>query len=312
MRKFDALLITGETYRNRHAIRGVGGRFDHERGGYLTPDTPAPRELAARLGLIVEAVILDRDPAAAETIEETRARRNAARQRRADRLDSQAETQDRAAVAARARVSPHERDFLALFEPVKRGHHSQRRHEKLIARAQKSFQDEGQARHDAAELRARAHRLRAGCAQVAGDAAARDQAARDAADRVITVASVIRHVVYGEGIVVRVNKKTYSITWSRGSEFPVDKGSVEFVRQGAASETKPTRAHKRGDMVTYLRHGVGSGANERGTPATVLRVNPTGYTIEYFLPSMKSGEPPYRYEEKVGERNLIARQAVAA
>mgnify|MGYP003383642607 CR=1 FL=1 len=149
---FQALIATGDTYQNRRALRAMGGVWNRDRSGYVIPSAAA--DLAKALpGIELADYESERDPFAPLSPDELRAYRQERKERLRERLLDRADRADKRAREARDRIKPHEREFLSLMEPVKRGHHSQRRHEKLIERAQRSFEDAGREASAAERLR---------------------------------------------------------------------------------------------------------------------------------------------------------------
>ncbi|MBN9219569.1 MAG: DUF3560 domain-containing protein [Mesorhizobium sp.] len=168
----QAYRILGNTYKERHRIRQAGGVYSHELGGHIIPADA--RDLLADIvgahGL--EEVQVETDffkPLTGEALRNYRTQRNL---RRADRLEERARSARKH--AAGRDLKPHERDFLSLGEPVKVGHHSERRHRKLLDRAQKSLIERGQLLSKADGLERRADSLRTP-ACIKGDAARDDE-----------------------------------------------------------------------------------------------------------------------------------------
>jgi ribosomal protein L31E len=79
------------------------------------------------------------------------------------------------------------------------------------------------------ELRERAERLKAPVA-IKGDAETKRQAKRDLNDSKITIGSYINTYIYGNGIVTKINKKTYTVKCDRGVTGPVDKSYIELIK----------------------------------------------------------------------------------
>ncbi|MGJ0620436.1 MAG: DUF3560 domain-containing protein [Methylocystis sp.] len=152
-----AYLVTGQTYPNRRALRAAGAVWRAESRGYLLPLDHVSRfaALVESGALVIAETEAPDDAFAPLEGEALREHREARRERRATRLIARAEAAERRAETARARISPAERDFLALGEPVKVGHHSERRHQRLIARADQAFMDTGRELDAAQRLRAR-------------------------------------------------------------------------------------------------------------------------------------------------------------
>ena len=63
-------------------------------------------------------------------------------------------------------------------------------------------------------LRERINNLRSFGARVAGDAERSRDAKRQAADKWVSVGATVHDAVFGQGVVVKVNRKTYTIRFS--------------------------------------------------------------------------------------------------
>jgi hypothetical protein len=280
----QTIIVTGDTYVHRRELRRLGALWNSEAKGYIAPLAviDAVRAYAStHAGLDVaefEASEADVTPATGERLRELR---QARLDRRRERLLSQAANAEKRAEAARNRISPHERDFLRLMEPVKVGHHSQRRHEKLLARARKSFEDTGRELSEAKKLRERAEYMAP--ARIAGDAERERQAARDAAAAIIEPGDKVRSIIYGDGVVTKANKHTFTINFvSRGFIGKCDKSHVSLLEKGTPEAAKGERRFKVGDLVTASR---GLSRLE----GTVVRLTPRGYSVEYHYHSRISG-----------------------
>jgi preprotein translocase subunit YajC len=279
------ILITGQTYPLRRELRGLGGIWNHDRKGYIAQAhaVEALREFAAAHSLSVDDCEVSNEDAAPATGDQLREIRQARQDRLQARLLDRAQRADRRGDEARARISTGEREFLSLMEPVKRGHHSQRRHEKLLKRAQKSFIDAGREYSDAEKLRRRAEHLAP--ARVAGDAARARQEARDRAAALISAGDKVRSIVYGDGIVTKTNKNSFTVNFAdRGFTMKLDKSHVSLLEKGSPEAAAIQRKFKTGDEVVAKR-GFGE---YRGK---IVRCTPRGYSVEYSYVSRVTGEP---------------------
>jgi hypothetical protein len=281
----QTIIITGETYVHRRELRRLGALWNGEAKGYLAPlaHVDAIRTYAeSHAGLDIADFEASEEDVTPATGERLRAIRQSRQDRYRDRLLSQAANAEKRGDAARGRISPHEREFLSLMEPVKIGHHSQRRHQKLLERAQKSFMDAGREYNDARKLRERAEYLSP--ARIAGDAERERQAARDAAAAVIEPGDKVRSIVYGDGVVTKANKNTFTINFvSRGFIGKCDKSHVSLLEKGSPDAAKVERKFKLGDLVTASR-------GFSRLQGKVARLTPRGYSVEYHYKSHMTGE----------------------
>lgn len=276
----DAVIITGKTYPLRRELRATGAIFDRGELGYVArADNARALAIAEAHGLAVtpyEASELQLTPATGERL---RAIRQDRQDRRHDRLLKRADAADRRADKASKRISTHEKDFLRLCEPVKIGHHSQRRHEKLIKRAQDAFFAEGAERLKAQKLRNSAEWIAP--AAIKGDAEARRQAKRDAVAGLFAIGDTVACIMFGQGVITRINAKTFTVTHStRGFTFKLDKGAATLVTKGTGKADLPAHKFKVGDLVTATRgfgvyHGV------------IARRTSRGYSVEYTTERLK-------------------------
>ena len=275
---FPGLLVTGKTYPVRRGFRALDCRFDRDLGGYVCSLKVEGKAMALvrEHGLHSELVDnLDYDPAVPETDDQRYERRKSARLRRADRLESQAATRERDAKAARARHRPYTSDYSFITQPILVGHHSQKRHEKLWDRIDSARDAEMRNAVEAEKLKNRAEHLRAVDLPRKGDAEAKYQARREAAEaQGIRKNSIIKCAMYGQGKVTKVNALTYTVRFDRGFSQAIDKGWAELIRHDDTPEAAP--AWKKGDRVLAQ---VGIGMYGPGRPATVQRKTARGWSI---------------------------------
>ncbi|MDE2579122.1 MAG: DUF3560 domain-containing protein [Hyphomicrobiales bacterium] len=269
-----AFLVTGQTFQNRRALRRAGGIWHAEKRGYLMHPAALPRIAALIEAGAVAAAEIEADDEAFTPLdgEALRAHREQRRARHRARLLKRAEQAEARADKARARISSHEREFLALGEPVKIGHHSERRHRKLIERADRAFMDTGRELAETERLRRATDNLAP--ARIAGDAARQRQAEREAKAAQIGAGDLVKDPIYGEGVVKTVNRHTFTIAFiARGFVQTCDKARVELVRKGEP-EALPAPKFKPGDLVTAARLA----ARYDGV---VRRRTTRGYSVEF-------------------------------
>lgn len=77
--------------------------------------------------------------------------------------------------------------------------------------------------HEAQELRSAAEPQKA---RIVGDAEGKRQAERDANDKIIKVGSRVHDFAFGDGTVVRVHKKSYTVKYDKGFQYARDKTYV--------------------------------------------------------------------------------------
>lgn len=273
-----AILLTGKTYENRRALRALGAVWQPALTGYALPLDK--REAAEALaGLNIEPHDFDADPFRPLSPDELRAYRQNRQDRRADRLRERAALADARARKAGARVSPGEREFLSLAEPVKVGHHSERRHRKLIEKAWDSAMEAGREYNYAQKLRQRADWMQP--ARVKGDAAAARKDANNAARDLFDVGDTVSDLIMGQGVIVKKNPKSFSVRFSSGYTGTTSPRHLKLISKGEGVAPERVLKFKKGDQVLYYPHGKNNAGGGKAWPATVLRVTPRGYSIEH-------------------------------
>lgn len=269
----NAILVTGNTYPHRRTMRAAGALFNREQGGYVAKiDNNEARNAAKEAGLDVDEIEIDPielEPATGDRLREQRQERI---DRKRAQLIDRAERAERRSKAAWNKISGPERDFLKLGEPVKAGHHSQRRHERLLEKFDNAMAESAREANLAKELRSRAEWMMD--ARVKGDTA-RKRAERIAkASAGITVGDLIEDWIYGQWVVVKVNAKSFRVRSSNGDTHTVSK-DVRLIEK-REPEAVPERKFKAGDKIEFLM-----GVNWR--PGVIKRRTPTGYTVAYEI-----------------------------
>lgn len=113
-------------------------------------------------------------------------------------------------------------------QPILRGHHSQRRHEKVFERRDSVMRQTIDLDAKAKRFREKAQNLLDFANRNAGDAEDKRQEQREKADSQISVGSQVVDWCFGAGVVERVNKKTYSIRFSSGMRCARDKSFIKI------------------------------------------------------------------------------------
>lgn len=278
--KFEVILATGDTYPNRRQLRSAGGVWLQDEKAYALPST-STLEIP---GVTMERVTLAYDPFRPLDKEELRAARQAKIDRKKARLLDRAERAERRSGEAMATISPQERSFLRLAEPVKVGHHSQRKHQKLIDRFNRAFIKSMEEASSAVKLRKRADWMTD--AKVKGDAAAKRAKANEEARAALGVGDTVKAQYYGlTGVIVSMNPKSIRVNFGESKGvLSVSPRELVLVAKGdasAAEAAKLVHRFKKGDRVGYAMWG----PSGKTIPATVIRRTSIGYTIEYFIHS---------------------------
>lgn len=274
-----AILITGKTYPLRRDLRGAGAIWNDDVKGYLVkPENTRAIDIATQNSLIIEQVETEAENLEPATGDNLRAIRQARIDRKADRLRAQAKTADMRAQAAYSRIKPHERDFLRLAEPIKVGHHSEQKHRKLIARFNSAMESSFEESKRADDLRRRAENLTR--ARVKGDAAAQYAAQNEAASLAIGLGDYVNTVVFGNGVIVKANKKTFSVKIeSSGRVLNVEKRWCKLIekREPIAEAIHEGVTWKAGNIVALAPDHF-----NRVYTARVNRKTAKGYSVDKF------------------------------
>lgn len=123
--------ITWETYINRRALAQLGAKFDYTEKAYIAPDSEQLQEFLRTAPDLEQSPYT---PTIAPDSEQFLVNQQAAKAKaRADRYQARAERLERASNEA-YEASNEGREFLVLAEPIKIGHHSEKRHRALIER----------------------------------------------------------------------------------------------------------------------------------------------------------------------------------
>lgn len=117
--------------------------------------------------------------------------------------------------------------FLKSFdwtEPIKIGHHSQKRHQKMFELRNSKMEKIIELEKSIKRMREKASNLEIFANTNKGDAEKRRQQQRDANDQKIKVGDIVK-TIYGMREVVKINKKTYTIKCNT-SNITIDKSFI--------------------------------------------------------------------------------------
>jgi len=120
-------------------------------------------------------------------------------------------------------------DWQFISQPILLGHHSENRHRRLRERISKKMNKQSELYSKAEKYRQRAANILSFGTRVKGDAEHHRQIKRAAQDEVIKVGTRVWDFAFGWGIVMRVNRKTYSIRFDSGGTYTRDKTFVRAV-----------------------------------------------------------------------------------
>lgn len=164
-----------------------------------------------------------------EEVERIRAQRIARAERRAARRLEWAEGREmkanQAGEQARSMAS-----VIPFGQPILIGHHSERRDRAYRGRIHSKLGQEQEHLQIADYHRQKASNILAFGTRVRGDAERAREEKRQEQDALIMVGATISDFAFGRGIVVKVNKKTYTIKFESGGTWARDKTYVQVIQ----------------------------------------------------------------------------------
>lgn len=104
-------------------------------------------------------------------------------------------------------------NFLSNFdwtEPIKIGHHSQRKHEKMFEKRESQMRKIVEMSLSISRMREKAENLDLFASRNKGDADSKRQALRENNDTKVKVGDIVK-TVYGMREILKINKKTYTL-----------------------------------------------------------------------------------------------------
>lgn len=155
-------------------------------------------------------------------VEEVRAGRQQKLDRKIARYLAKAQKLEKQAEEKQGEFKECAKDWAWVTQPniaTSRGRAFSRQRERVIA----GYENGMRLSVKAQELREHAEGLKTAGVSVKGDAERSRQEKRERADSMYTVGSKVRDWCFGIGEVVKVNKKTYTVRFEKGSQFARDK-----------------------------------------------------------------------------------------
>ena len=155
-------------------------------------------------------------------IDELRKYRQEKADRKAERIRGWGESKLKQAQILEDSIPEYAHDYAFITQP---GHIPARA--RFIKKQDKAFQlrKEGQAQIE------RAERIKKYGGRIKGDAERARETMREEQDKTIGKGSRIHDFCFGDGEVVRVNKKTYSIKFDSGGTYPRDKTYIRLIQK---------------------------------------------------------------------------------
>lgn len=158
------------------------------------------------------------------TPDEIRAYRQAKLDKKVARLRKKAERLKEEADAKQAAFNRHRGDIAFLTQPAPKNSPFGRQVQKILDRYEKGIQ----LNREAQQTQEKAEGIEKRGAVVKGDAERKRQQERDARDKVFTIGSKVYDWCFGEGEIIRVNKKTYTIKFTSGGTYARDKSYIKL------------------------------------------------------------------------------------
>lgn len=113
-------------------------------------------------------------------------------------------------------------------QPILKGHHSQKRHEKIYEKRTNIHKKINALDTKAKSFIEKANNLNIFANTHKGDAEKRRQAKRENLDNIVKIGTRIV-TLYGHGAVVKINKKTYMVQYDRGFKNTVEKHLTNLI-----------------------------------------------------------------------------------
>lgn len=156
--------------------------------------------------------------------EEIRAIRQERLDRKSERRAEWARSALKKADGIRAYTDKFRGDIAFNTQPASPNSSFGRFRDRINRKSEKEFELREKAKHHLSHVGA--------VAVVKGDAERRYQAQRDANDLVIFVGSRINDIIFGDGTVIKKNKKTYTIKWDKsGNTWTREKEYVKLINK---------------------------------------------------------------------------------
>jgi hypothetical protein len=172
-RDVSALLVTGDTYPLRRELRGLGGKWNKELGGWVVPADKQQAIDALGEGRKLSSQPVDVKGSALQDLDHDtlRERRQDKKDSRVEALLERADRLDREADEIRANhVRSGYTDWQFITQPILIGHHSEGRMRNLRNKISREMDTEIRNHIEARKLRAQAASIERGGARVRGDA----------------------------------------------------------------------------------------------------------------------------------------------
>jgi hypothetical protein len=158
------------------------------------------------------------------TPEEVRAQRQAKLNKKVARMRAKAERLQKEADGKLSVMDQYRGDIAFLTQPAAPGSTFGRQRAKVYARYDKGLE----LSSEAAKLKEQADWKEKRGVSVRGDAEANRQLEREKRDKVFTVGSKVYDWIFGDGEIVRVNRKTYTIKFASGGTYTRDKSFIKL------------------------------------------------------------------------------------
>jgi len=216
----SGFVVSGKTYPLKNEIKSqFGGVWNKDKGGWLVhgKHADALKSFADTHGLDLEDIIGDVSTFKKLEGEELRAARQEAADRKATTLRSRASKLESEVETKRKQFS--DLNGKLQYEPIKVGHHSEKRHRKAVGKLDALVDGILEGSHNVVELNKRADSIQSSV-RVKGDAESAKEKVREEMRNKIIVGKtkVWSHLFRKEGLVTKLNKKSASVYYPEMDE----------------------------------------------------------------------------------------------
>lgn len=215
-------IVRGTQYEDRLKMRGLGLRWDRENKAWRGKlSSEGAKEVGRKFNVTQDKQAFTEKQRLAQ-YKKKQSEKAVDYRQRARKLERQA--------SGELDDVRKQRDSIPFGQPILVGHHSEGSHRNFLNRMNRKEDKAIEKLRKADEYQGRANTLERRSGQPKGTAEAKRQAKREVADKTIGKGTKIKHPVYGEGTVTRVNKKTFTAQFSKGFKTTIDKSWVKKVK----------------------------------------------------------------------------------
>jgi len=224
----QAVLLEGKTYIHKSNIKRIGGKWQPDALGWVVPliNSPKALELASTHNLKYSIIDVDPEDLETPTGERLRAIRQTRINKRASNMRTKADKLEREATDKQAKMNAYHGDISFFSQPA----NANSSFSKYRSRICESWFKGCGLQVEADNLREQADDLTAHPAVIKGDKKNKDVVKRQEIDKKLKLGDQVLTLIYGAGLVVKINPKTVRIKIYRTSNtLIVDKIYIEQI-----------------------------------------------------------------------------------